>query len=229
MPSNSGSSILKSLEFDRGILHSLRGVCPGYSASSPSTSEYWLWVFGVGSGWAFKTSPLLLHRLLQLSLQILISISHLFIQWSNSLIALHESFQPFFQIHACTHCVKRKVGKTSAKQLHNYAHGSVKVRDPFFVFFAFFGGVDEARTSQTLSSDTRGMKIQAWKQKEKAQRWTHRQAHGLTHGRAAGSETGASCGRSENGREMEMHLDKLNRDLNTEITTKSRLRALKLT
>ena len=109
-----------------------------------------------------------------------------------------------------------------------------KVRDLFFGFFFFFGGVDGARTSQTLSSDTKidvslkgEMKVQSWKGRKKGR-------GGRTVGRMATARpclrvrNGGLCGWKENEGEIEVCLDKLNLDLDTEITTKSKLRALKI-
>jgi len=64
------------------------------------------------------------------------------------------------------------------------------------VFFEFLGGVDEARTSQTLSFDTKidvspnGIENSSLKRGKKLQRWMHGWAHDQAHGRASGAETG---------------------------------------
>ena len=55
-----------------------------------------------------------------------------------------------------------------------------------------------------------------------------RRMHGLAHDHASGAETGGLCRWRENEGEMEVCLDDPNLDFGTEITTKSKLRALQI-
>ena len=61
------------------------------------------------------------------------------------------------------------------------------------------------------------------------QKWTHGQAHWLTHGRAEGQKPVFLREKEKREGEMGLCLDNLSYDLDTDFTTKSRLKALKLT
>uniref|UniRef100_A0A7C9CSJ8 Uncharacterized protein n=1 Tax=Opuntia streptacantha TaxID=393608 RepID=A0A7C9CSJ8_OPUST len=67
------------------------------------------------------------------------------------------------------------------------------------------------------------------KQKKNGTESTHGQTHGQAHNRAAGPEPGYKGKEREMEGKMAACLDRLSYDLDTEFTTKSRLRALKLT
>ena len=95
--------------------------------------------------------------------------------------------------------------------------------------------MDGARTSQTLSSDIKidvspkQIEDSSLKREKEGQRRIHDWVHGQGHDRASGSETGGLYRWKEKEGEIEVYLDKQNLDLDTKITTKSKLRVLKIT
>ena len=99
----------------------------------------------------------------------------------------------------------------------------------YLAFVKIWGQVDLDLTIRILMYLPRRLKIQAWKQKKMGQRWTHEQAHGWTHGRAVGAETIFLRVKEKREGEIGFCLDNLSYDLDIDFTTKSKLRALKLT
>jgi len=88
-------------------------------------------------------------------------------------------------------------------------------------------GMDAAKTFTTLSSDTKndvpakGVEDTSLKQKKNGTESTHGQTHGQAHGRAAGPEPGYKGKEREMEGNMDVCLDSLSLDLDTDFTTKS--------
>ena len=74
----------------------------------------------------------------------------------------------------------------------------------------------------------KGVEDTSSKQKKMGQKDTHGLWHGHLHGRASVAEAGYEEKEREMEGEMDVCLDRLSYDLDTDNTTKSRLRALKL-